>query len=138
MPDKEASILDPKLYKREQEKFQQMVKQMEEMVLNLVAHRMFKRVERLAGQCDSGKINRGTLNSIDRFLEKWDDLWSGHVDDKKMKMVMARMKKQMKEVSADRLKSNEEFREKVGTEMDKVLKKLKPINDLYMKRRLDV
>jgi len=138
MPDKEASILDPKLYKREQAKFQDMVRQMEEMVLNLVAHRMFKRIERLASQCESGKINKGTLNSIDRFLGKWDELWSGYVDDKKMKMIMARMKKQMKSVSADRLKSNDEFREEVGGEMDKVLKRLKPINDLYLKRKLDI
>ena len=133
-----ASVLSPKLYKKEQEKFKGMIKQMEEMTVTLVAQRLFIRINRLSEQCASGKINAGTVNSIDRFLKNWNKLWSGYVDEKRICIIMAQLKTQMKTVSADHLKDSEDFRETIGNKMDSLIKKLKHIPDIKLKRKLDI
>lgn len=133
-----ASVLSPKLYQREQEKFNGMIKQMEEMTVTLIAQRLFKRINRLSNQCTNGKINAGTVNSVDRFLKNWNDLWSGYVDEKRLQTIMNQLKTQMKTVSADHLKDSEEFRVTIGTKMDSLIEKLKNLPNVKLKRKLDI
>ncbi|RLC32407.1 hypothetical protein DRH13_01800 [Candidatus Woesebacteria bacterium] len=138
LPDKEAKVLSPAIYKKEQEKFQGMVKQMEEMTITLVGNMLFKRIQKLAGQCESGKINSGTFESIERFLKRWDDIWKEHVDERKMRSIMISMKKQMKSASVERLKNNDDFREKIGSSLEKTMEKIKAVPDFSLKRSLDI
>lgn len=133
-----ASVLSPKLYKKEQEKFQGMIKQMEEMSVSLIGQRLLKRIDRLSGQCASGKISSATVNSIDKFLQKWNELWSGYIDEKRLRTIMAQLKAQMKQVSADRLKDSEDLREAIGGKMDSLITKLKGIPNINLKRKLDL
>jgi hypothetical protein len=138
IPDKSTKILSPAVYKRETEKLQGMVQKMEEMTVDMVGNLLFKRVEKLAGQCDSGKVNGGTVSSIERFLERWNTLWHDHVDEKKLKMIMARLKKEMKNTSTERLKNNEDFRSKMGSTLEGIMDKIQQIPDFELKRKLDV
>ncbi len=138
VPDKESEILSPKLYKKEQEKFRKMVSQMEEMTINLVGNMLFKRINKLAEQCDSGKINAGTFNSIERFIGRWDDLWRDHVDNKKMRLIMARLRKEMRSATSERLKNNDDFRSKMGEQLESIVERLKVVPNFQLKRRLDV
>lgn len=138
IPDKSTKILSPAVYKRETEKLRNMVNQMEEMTINLIGNMLDRRINKLASQCESGNINAGTVNSIDRFIKRWDELWRDHVDERKMKMVMARLKKEMKNASAERLKNNEDFREKMGGKLENIMEKLHQIPDFELKRKLDI
>jgi hypothetical protein len=138
LPDEGAKVLSPAIYKKEQEKFQQMVGLMEEMTISLVGNMLHRRLDKLAKQCDSGKINAGTVHSVDRFLSRWDDLWRGHVDDKKMRMIMNQLKRQMKEASAERLKNNDEFRGEVGDKIGSLMSKLQKLPNFELKRKLDI
>lgn len=133
-----ASVLSPKMYRKEQEKFQGMIKQMEEMSVSLIGQRLLKRINRLSGQCASGKISSATVNSIDKFLDKWNELWSGYVDEKRLRTIMIQLKSQMKTISADRLKDSEDLREEIGNQMDKLMSKLKDIPNISLKRKLDL
>ncbi len=138
LPDEGANILSPKMYKREKEKFQNMVKNMEEMTISLISEQLSKRLDSLAKQCDSGKINAGTVNAVDRFLNRWSDLWEGHVDNKKMRMIMNRLKNQMRKTSADRLKGNEHFRSETAEKIGKLMKGLNNVPDFELKRKIDI
>jgi len=138
IPDKSTKVLSPSVYKRETEKLRGMVKQMEEMTINLVGNMLHKRIKKLSSQCESGKINAGTFNSIELFMKRWDELWRDNVDEKKLKMVMARLKKEMKGASVDRLKGNEEFRENLGSQLETIMKKLHQVPDFTLKRKLDI
>lgn len=133
-----ASVLSPELYKKEQQKFNDMIKQMEEMTVTIIAQKLFKRINLLSEQCSSGKVNAGTINSIDRFLKNWTQLWSGYVDAKRLRTIMAQLKAQMRTVSADHLKDSEDFRKTIGGKMDSLLTKLKNIPDIKLKRKLDI
>jgi hypothetical protein len=139
VPDQAATELDPKQYKREVDKFKDMVKEMEEMTITLIGNQVLERIDKLHKQCETGEGLHGkTVSSINRLIAKWDDLWKGHVDDKKMKMIIIRLKKEMGKVSIDRLKGNEDFRLEVGKKLGNMMKKLEDMPDVQLKRKLDI
>lgn len=138
LPDKKGGILTAEMYKREQEKFQAMAKEMNEMAINVIGNTLLKRIEKLQEQCEGDKINAATLNSMERFLGKWDDLWKDNVDSSKLKGVMRTLRIQMKKTSANGLRSDEDFRGQVAKKMEKVAKQIKAIPDFKLKRKLDV
>lgn len=137
-PDGNSGILSPKMYKREAEKFKRMIQEMEEMTITLASNMISKRLNKLKEQCDSEKFNAGTINSINRLLGRWQELWSGHVDDKKFRSVMNSLRVQMKKTTSDRLKDNEDFRRKTEEKIGRILEDLKVVPDYKMKRRLDI
>ncbi len=138
LPDKKSGLLSPKAYKREQKKFQGMVKEMESMAVNLIGNQLMERIEKLAKQCDGGTINAGTVNSVENFIAKWDDLWKEHVDQKQMQTVIGQLRRQMKKTSADTLKDNETVREALGKRLNKMMGKIENIPDFKLKRKMDV
>lgn len=138
IPDAKAGILSPAMVKRETEKLRGMVKEMESMTVNLVGNMLFTRVQKLAKQCDDEKINAGTVASIDRFIERWDDLWRDRIDQKQLKMVMARLKKEMKSTTVDRLQDNEHFRNQMQESLESTLSKIKAVPNFKLKRKLDI
>jgi len=138
IPDKETKILSPKLYKREQEKFKNMIANMEEMTITLIGNLLIRRAQRLSNQCDSGKINGGTVASIERFMKRWDELWSDYVDEEKMQKIMKSLKKQVKSMSAERLKNNEDFRSKMGKTLEEVIGNIQNVPGFELKRNLDI
>lgn len=138
IPDVKAGVLSPEMVKKETAKLRGMVKQMEEMTVNLVGNMLFARVQKLAKQCDNEKVNAGTVSSIDRFIQRWDDLWRDRVDQKQMKMVMSRLKKEMKSATAERLKDNDDFRTKMQGNLESIMDKIKAVPDFKLKRKLDV
>lgn len=138
VPEKETGILSPEMVKQEQQKLRGMVDQMEQMTMNLVGNMLHKRIDRLAKQCNGDSINAGTYNAIERFLNRWDELWRDHVDEKKMKMIMVQLKKHMKSASVDSLKDNDSLRETMGDKLESLIGKLEAIPNFELKRKLDV
>lgn len=139
MPDSSAEVLDPSEYKRVVSKFRGMVDEMEDMSINIIGNDLLKRIDKLQGQCESGEGLHGkTVGSVNRFLEKWEDLWAGNIDDRKMKIIMSRLKREMKKVSIDRLKGNEEFREEVAGKLGNIMKGLESMPNVALKRKLDM
>lgn len=138
IPDAESDILPPSVYKREQRKFKNMVKEMEEMSLNLIGNMLFERVKKLEAQCEGDSINAATVHSVENFLEKWNDIWSGHVDQSKMRSIVKSLRHQMKKVTSDRLKNNEELRGNLGRRLGKIVGRIENVPNLTLKRRLDI
>ena len=138
VPDKKAQVLSPAQYKREQEKFKNMVKEMEEMTVNLIGNELLKRIDMLRKQCENNEINAGTVRSVDRFMEKWNDLWKGNIDNKKMHGIMKSMRVQMKRTSADKLKGNDDFRQKAAEKLEGIIGRIKKVPNFELKRKLDV
>jgi hypothetical protein len=138
LPDKKAGILSPEMYKREKEKFDAMAKEMNDMTLNIIGNALLKKIERLQAQCEGDKINAGTVSSLERFMRKWEDLWQDNVDSEKFQGIMKSLRIQMARTSADRLKSNEDFRNKAAKKFDQITKQIKKVPDFKLKRKLDV
>ena len=135
---KKGGVLSPELYKEEQLKFQGMVKEMEEMTLTLVATRLHHRVNRLAAQCAGHKINSGTIRSIDRFLNHWDELWAGHVDEERLHSIIKKLRAHMKGIDIDGLKGSQGLQQKTEKALNKIMKGLENIPNSSLKRKLDI
>ena len=139
MPDQAVMEIDPERYKKVQERFQGMAEEIEEMAVTMIGNQLMLRLDKLQEQCETGEgIHGRTVGSINRFLETWQDIWSGHVDDKKLKMIMTRLRNQMKKISADRLRDNEEFREVANQKISQIMKNLSRIPNVELKRKLDI
>ena len=138
-PENIAGILDPNEYKRAVSKFQSMVDEMEEMAVNVIANQLFERAEKLYQQCVTGEGLHGkTVGSLNRFLDKWQELWRGNVDNKKMKIIVSRLKKEMKKVEITRLKDNEEFRNEFSNKLGGIIDKIQNMPNVTLKRKLDI
>jgi hypothetical protein len=138
VPDQKSEILSPALYKREKAKFQAMVDQMEELTVNLIGNELMKRIETLQEQCDNDSISAGTVNSVERFIDKWRELWEGNIDNKKLHSIMKTLKAQMKKTSAEKLKDSESFREAASAKLEKIIGRIKNVPNIELKRKLDV
>jgi len=138
IPDEETEILSPEMYKREQRKFQNMVAEMENLTLNVIGNELLKRIEALKAQCDNDSVNLRTVKAMDGFMDKWRNLWDGHVDNKRMNSIMKSLRVQMARTSADRLKNNEDFRNKASEKLGKIIGRIEAIPKMNFKRKLDV
>lgn len=138
VPDKSTKILSPKRYKKETEKLKNMVVQMEEMTVNMIGNMLMHRVQTLSKQCEDGKINAGTVNSFERFFKKWDDLWKGNIDQRKLKMIMARLRKEMKGLDAEAINENTNVQRKLSTSLESTIKKIKDIPNFELKPKFDL
>lgn len=138
LPDKKAQILSADIYKREREKFEQMATQMNEMAINVIGNTLLKRVEALSTQCESETINANTVKSFENFMQRWDELWSENVDSTKLRAVVKQIRVAMKRTSYDKLKDNEDFREKLQQKMTNIANEIKNIPNFELRRKLDV
>jgi hypothetical protein len=138
LPNKKAQILSADIYKREREKFEQMSAQMNEMAINVIGNTLLKRVEALSAQCENENINANTIKSFENFMERWNELWSENVDSAKLRAVIKNVRVAMKRTSYDKLKDNEDFREKLQEKMNKIANEIKNIPNFELRRKLDV
>lgn len=138
LPDKDTSILPASLYKKEKEKFDNIAKEMNEIAINVIGNKLLERIETLKGQCEGDSINSGTVNSINKLLEKWNDIWKDNVSNEKLESVIKSLRVQMARTSSDRLKSNEDFRNKAEKKFETIASQIKKIPNFELKRKLDV
>ena len=138
VPSKKTKVLSASIYEKEQKKFSKMMSEMEEMTINIIGNMLFRRIDKLANQCSTGKINGGTVKSVDRLLKRWDTLWKDHVDEKKLSNIMTSLRREMKRTSIERLKGNNDFRNKIGNRLTNIIGKIQTIPDLTLKRKLDI
>ena len=108
------------------------------MAINIIGNALLNRINRLQAQCEGDKINAGTVSSLERFMGKWEDLWKDNVDSEKFQGIMKSLRLQMAKTTADRLKSNEDFRSKAAKKFDSIVKQIKKVPDFKLKRKLDV
>ena len=53
-------------------------------------------------------------------------------------MIVGRLRREMKKVSVDRLKNNDDFRQQVSSKVDAMIKKLEKLPNVELKRKIDI
>jgi hypothetical protein len=139
LPDEKSGLIPPSLYKKEQEKFQNMIKEMNDIAINVIGNELLKRIDSLYSQCEQDKFSAGTIKSFEKFMERWDTLWSGNIDDKsKMHNVIKRAKRFLSKTTVERLRTSEDFKNKTQAKIEKIANQIKNIPNFKLKRKLDV
>lgn len=139
MPDSTIGILDPNEHKRAMSRFENMIGEMEDMALNIIGNDLFERLGRIQNRIVNNEPVHGkNISSINTFLDKWSELWQPNVDDRKMKILVSRLKKEMKKVELTKLKDNQNFREEFSDKIATMMGKIESMPAVRLKRSLKI
>lgn len=135
VPDKELGVISPAIYKKELEKVKADIEEMKVQTVRTVCKELMGRIDVLKEQCETGKVNQATMNSIYSFMERFDQVWSGFVNEKDVKQMMDDMKLYLEGTDADMLRYDSDFRSMVANKAAKIAQQLE--NKGY-KRSIDI
>lgn len=138
-PSKEMGILSPEVYEQEMRTFKAEMKEFQDSLVSAVAKEFYERIDKLREQCiGTGEINAGTVKSVSRVLQKFDEVWEGCVAHDALKLMIQDVKDYMEGTDASMLKSDPEFRQMVGNKMKEVTTLITLSEDERLTRSLDL
>jgi len=137
-PSESLMVLPPSVYKEEVERFKQDISKMREMTLNAVGNALISRVKSLSEQCENDEVRTNTVESVKRFLEKFDEIFAGYVDNTKLQKLIGEVKEYMDGTDADMLSADDQFRSVVGSKMKEVVEEIKTVPGMQLKRGFEL
>jgi hypothetical protein len=135
-PDKD-SLLTPEVYKKEMAKFRESIQEMKDEVLGTIAQTLLETTKKLKDQCTEGKPNQRTLNSLNKFLVKIDEVYSDFVDRKDLQNVIKTIRATVLGVDAESLRKGEDFKKEFKDALNNTAEMIKALPDIPLKRRID-
>lgn len=135
-PTTEDGVISSKQYKKEIGKFKDMVQDMKDDVVATVYQVLTETAGRLKQQSDNEKVNQLTLNSLNSFIQKIDDVYADFIDRDDMKKVIGKMTKELLGVESKDLRSSEEARKQFAKSIKDIADDLKAIPDVPLKRSI--
>lgn len=132
-----SGILTPEIYEAEKEKFQKEMEQWRRMILNEVGNAFMARLDSLIQQEQKGTMNAGTMNAVNSFLEKFDNLWDGFVFSEEMRKLVKDLKQYAGTVDRDRIKDNPVMQKDIAAKAVELSAKLENVPDVNLKRAID-
>jgi hypothetical protein len=133
-----SGILTPEIYEAEKEKFQKEMEQWRRMILNEVGSALMTRLDSLIQQEQKGTMNAGTMNAVNNFLEKFDNLWDGFVFSEEMRKLVGDLKQYAGTVERDRIKDNPVMQKDIAAKAKELSAKLESVPDVNLKRAIDI
>lgn len=135
-PDK-SPIISSEQYKKEMAKFKDSINDMKKEVVGTIYQALLESTERLRNQCDGGKPNQRTLDTLNKFLKQIDEVYADFVDRGDLKGMIAKVKAQVLGVTAEDLRNNEEMKKDFRDAISKVASEIKALPDIPLKRAID-
>jgi hypothetical protein len=132
-----SGILTPEIYEAEKEKFQKEMEQWRRMILNEVGSALMTRLDSLIQQEQKGTMNAGTMNAVNTFLEKFDNLWDGFVFSEEMRKLVKDLKQYAGTVERDRIKDNPVMQKNIAAKAKELSAKLENVPDVNLRRAID-
>ena len=118
-------------------KFKEAIDEMKGEVLSIIYSSLLEMTERLKTQCTDGKPNQRTLNNLNVFLNKIDDVYSDFIDRKDMQDTIRKIRAQVLGIDAESLRNSESAKQKFGEEIAALAKEIKALPDIPLKRAID-
>lgn len=132
-----SGILTPEIYEAEKQKFQNEMEQWRRMILNEVGNALMARLDSLVQQEQKGTMNAGTMNAINTFLEKFDNLWDGFVFSEEMRKLVGDLKQYANGIDKGRIKDNPVMQKDIAAKAKELSAKLESVPDVELKRAID-
>ena len=136
-PEKALSTISPDIYTEELDKFRKDVFSMKQEVVNIIYTELLDRVKMLQKQCSDGKPSQKTFNKLNKILNQIDEVYSDFVDRQDIKDIITKIKGQVTGVTADDIRSSEDFKKEFKSAMAKTFQEIKNLPDTELTRSLD-
>lgn len=137
-PDEKHAIISPELYKEEVRKFKETIQQMKSDVVSTIYSELLESTNRLKKQCTEGKPSQRTLNSVNEFLKKIDEVYSDFVDRDDLVKAIKKVKAQVLGVTAESLRASDDTREKFRKSVSSLVSEIKNLPDIPLKRAIEL
>jgi len=137
-PDKGLGILSPALYKKEVEAFRMEMKEFQDSLVSIVAKEFYDRIDKLREQCLGNNINTATVKSIHNIIDRFDNIWSGHLMHDDLRSMITQVKEYVADTDGDMLRSGESLRMMVGNKMKDVAGQITRSRDKRLLRKIDM
>lgn len=135
-PDKNP-LISPEQYKKEMMKFAATVSEMKQEVVSTIYQTLTELTERLKKQSKEGKMNQRTFNSLSRFMEQINMVYSEFIDRDDLKKVINKIKSETLGVTAEELRDNETERKRFHKAITSLTKEIQALPDVELKRAID-
>lgn len=137
-PGKSLNIIPNKIFIKEKKKFTQMINKIEEMTINTIGNSLLVKVKALSLQCEHKKINKVTILGLNKIIKQWEDYWKDNINGKEIQEIMKQVKINMKKITKKKLLKNENFRDKVKKQMDKIEKQIRLIPNIKLNKQFRI
>ena len=135
-PAKEDSIISPELYKKEMEKFKQTIDEMKKEVVSTIYQELLETTVRLKKQATDGKPNQRTLNNLNEYLKKIDEIYKDFVDRNDLKKAIKDVKASILGITAEDLRDSDASREAFREGIAALVEQIKVLPDIPLKRAI--
>ena len=136
-PNENLEFVSSDAYKDEIVKFKNDIETMKKEVIGIIYSELLYKVNQLSKQCADGKPSQRTLNNLDKFFIKIDEVYSDFIDRKDIKETISLIKAQVTGVDAKSLRDSEDFKKEFRGDMAKALESIKNLPDIELTRSLD-
>jgi len=135
-PD-ENSVLSSEQYREEMKKFHESINSMKEEVMEIIYTALLESTEKLKEQCNNGKLNQRTFNSLGKLLEQINDIYADFIDRKDIKDMIEKIKSSVLGTSAKELRSRSDLKDTFAKQIKEIAAEIKALPDMPMKRAIE-
>ena len=136
-PNAESGMVSPEAYKQEMRKFKESIDEMKADVVSAIYTELVEKTKAIQSQCEKGKPNQRTLDNLNQFFQRMDDVYADFIDRKDIKDVANKIRAQLLGLDAKSLKDSSLAKDEFKRELAKATEQLKALPDIKLKRALD-
>ena len=137
-PDKELGVISPEMYKREMAKWKEDIDSMKKQTAKIVCKEIADRIDALKEGCETGKITQTTIKAVNGMLEKFDQIWSGFVEEADVRKMIDDVKLYLDGTDAEMLRYDDNFRSMVSNKAAKIALQLENKGFTVRNRSIDI
>jgi hypothetical protein len=135
-PDEDMKTLTPEMIKEERSKTREAIQEMKDATIALVGETLLKRISSLQKQCVDNKIHAKTINSLNSYIDRVENVFDDFMDNDKLKEMTTSLKSLINEREIGDFKDDRKFQKKVKKEIDQLAKEIEVIPEVKRKRAI--
>lgn len=133
----ENSLISPEMYQTEMRKFRETIEEMKREVVGTIYQELLETTARLKKQCTDGKPSQRTLNSLNEYLVRIDEVYAGFVDREDLVTAIQKVKAQVLGITAEELRDSDKTRESFRKSISAVMSEIQNLPDIPLKRSIE-
>lgn len=113
LPGERLQSVSKSFYQKKKREYETLWQECLDLTMDTARQAMLEKIQRIQESCLAEKFDQRSVSALENALQKWSDLWSDFIGQRELRMVVSQLKREVKGMSADRLRNNEAYRGEV-------------------------
>lgn len=135
-PNKNLDFISPELYKQEIEKIRSTVEQVKKEVCNIIYTELLEMAKKIENRLENGKPNQKTINRVEKFAEKIEEIYSDFVTRKDINKIIKDFKNLTNGIEAKELRNNENLSKEFKKDIGKISSNIENLKNVELTRAI--